>query len=201
MYSRDDISLTLIDGDTYEESNKTRQRFSRLGNKARVTRDYLWDQFPELNLKAVDEYISEENIVYLIRERAIIFLCVDNHATRKLVSDRCQELDNITLISGGNDYLDGNVIYYHKFEGKDVTKPLTELYPEIQNPKDSIPGAKKSEGCGEQAKSEPQLIFTNFAAASHMCNVFYAHEENQMNFEQVYFDIGTHRARPAPERY
>jgi len=31
----------------------------------------------------------------------LVLLAVDNHATRKLVSDHCARLDNVCLISGG----------------------------------------------------------------------------------------------------
>lgn len=196
------LKLTLIDGDKYEYKNRERQKFKRLGNKAKITAETLMEQFPEIFVTSKEEFVTKDNVISLIRENDIIFLCVDNHVTRKLVSDRCQELDNITLISAGNDYLDGNVIYYHRINGIDKTKPLTKLYESIANPKDLNPGDdKKSEGCEAQQVSDPQLLFTNLAAASHMCNIFYAHEKNQMNFEQVYFDISTHRARPAPERY
>lgn len=196
------LRLTLIDGDNYEYKNRERQKFKRLGNKAEITAESLREQFPEIFIQSKNDFITKDNVISLIREFDVIFLCVDNHATRKLVSDRCQELDNITLISGGNDYVDGNVIYYSRINGTDKTKPLTELYDSIANPKDLNPSeSQKTEGCENIAVSDPQLLFTNLAVASHMCNVFLSHEKNQSNFEQVYFDISTHRARPAPERY
>ena len=200
--AQSELKLTLIDGDTYEYKNRERQRFKRLGNKAEVTAESLIEQFPEIFIRYRNDFVTKDNSITLIREDDVVFLCVDNHATRKLVSDRCQELDNVTLISGGNNYIDGNVIYYNRINGINKTKPLTELYDSIANPKDVIPGnSQKTEGCETEVVEDPQLLITNMGAAFHMLCIFYAHEKNQMNFEQVYFDISTHRSRPAPERY
>jgi molybdopterin/thiamine biosynthesis adenylyltransferase len=199
-HQNDYIELTLVDGDTYEDRNKQRQQFSENGNKATVTAGSLRPKFPEIHFRHKPEFVTDENVVPLIRENDIVFLCVDNHATRKVVSDRCEELDNVTLISGGNDETDGNVIYYYRKDGKDVTKPLTKVDPKIANPKDVNPGVNR-EGCEASVNSTPQLLFTNLAIASMMCNVYYAHEKGKADFEQVYVDISTLRSKPAPEKF
>jgi molybdopterin/thiamine biosynthesis adenylyltransferase len=196
----DYIELMLIDGDAYEDRNRQRQQFSEKGNKATVSLEALRLKFPEVHFRDKPEYITDENVVSLVRENDTIFLCVDNHATRKVVSDRCEELENVTLISGGNDETDGNVIYYRRKDGKDVTKPLTKLDPAIANPQDKNPGTNRN-GCEANVNTTPQLLFTNLAIASTMCNVFYAHEKDNADFEQVYVDIKTLRSKPAPDKY
>lgn len=193
--------VTLVDGDTYEDRNRERQCFSDIGNKAVVSQTTLRDKFPKVHFKAKGEYVTEDNVVSTLREGDIVFLCVDNHATRKVVSDRCEELDNVTLISGGNDYTDGNVIYYSRKDGKDVTVPPTKLYPKIASPDDANPGeARARSGCEAQVSAAPQLLFTNLALASSMLNVYYAHEQGKVAFHQVFLDILTQSMRPSPEQ-
>jgi molybdopterin/thiamine biosynthesis adenylyltransferase len=203
-YSEDSIEITVYDGDRYEERNRERQRFSSCENKAAHTVEKLKEEFPKIHFRSKGEYLTSDNIIPAIREKDVVFLCVDNHATRKLVSDRCQELDNVTLINGGNDYTDGNVIVYIRKNGQDVTKSLTALHPKIAAPTDKNPGmitASERLGCEQEAVTNPQLLFTNLAIASAMCNCYYAWENDKINFEQVYLDIVSQRMRPSPEQF
>jgi molybdopterin/thiamine biosynthesis adenylyltransferase len=199
--SEDNCEITVIDGDKFEERNKERQRFVACENKAEHTVTQLKPQFPKITFRSKGEYLTPENIISLIREDDTVMLCVDNHATRKLVSDRCQELKNVTLISGGNEYTDGNVIVYRRENGKDLSRPMTQIHPAINSPEDKNPGVEVNEersGCEQQTQASPQLLFMNLAIASHMLNCYYASEQNKLNFEQVYVDIATHRSRPSP---
>lgn len=201
-HSQDNCEITVIDGDNFEEKNKERQRFKALENKANHTVACLKEEFPQVHFRSKAEYVTPDNIITTIRENDVVFLGVDNHATRKLVSDRCEELDNVTLISGGNDYTDGNVIYFQRRDGVNVTKPPTALYSKIAKPEDKNPGTfteQERQGCQREAETNPQLLFTNLAIASAMLNCYYAHEQGKANFEQVYVDILTQRSRPSPE--
>lgn len=203
-YSEDSCELTVIDGDCYEERNRERQRFNSCTNKASETVGRYKSEFPKIHFKYKDEYLNEENIVPNIRENDTVFLCVDNHSTRKLVSDRCSELDNVTLISGGNDYTDGNVICYIRKNSENQTKPLTELHPKIANPEDVNPGNNSElerTGCQRETQTQPQLLFTNLAIASTMLNCYRKCEQDKVNFHQVYVDIDTLRSRPSPEPF
>lgn len=200
-YTDDACEVTIIDGDKFEERNRERQRFETCENKATHTVNMLKNQFPKVHFRSKEEYVTDDNIITTVRENDVIFLCVDNHDTRKLVSDRCEELDNVTLISGGNDYTDGNVILFRKENGRDVGKAPTKLYPKIANPEDKNPGKLSNEerqGCQREAEAHPQLLFANLAIASAMLNVYYAVEQGKANFEQVYVDILTQRSRPSP---
>ncbi len=200
----DYVEITVIDGDRFEARNKERQRMTALENKAQNAILPLKDEFPKIHFRAKSDFITEDNVVVNVREGDIVFLCVDNDATRKLVSERCEELDDVTLISGGNEYTDGDVLYYRRKGGNDVapTKSLTALYPKIANPKDKNPGLATTErlGCEAQVTANPQLLFTNNAIASTMLNVYYAHEQGKADFNRVFVDILSQRNRPSPEK-
>lgn len=203
-HTEDNCEITIIDGDRYEERNRERQKFLNCQNKATETMNLLKDQFPNVHFRSKEDYVTEDNVITTIREGDVVFMCVDNHATRKTVSQRCSELDNVTLISGGNDYTDGNVIVYLRKDGEDITKSPVDLYPRIAQPEDKNPGeltAEERQGCQVEAVQNPQLLFTNFAIASMMLNCYRKCEQNKFNYHQVYVDIETLRARPAPEQF
>lgn len=197
-YTGDQCEVTVIDGDKYEDRNAERQRFAELGNKAANTVALLASNFPKVHFRAKEQYVTEDNVIPLIREKDVVFLCVDNHATRKLVSDRCQELDDVVLISGGNDYTDGDVLIHIRKNGKDVTPPITTTAPEISNPKDKNPGTLtdvERQGCQQEAQTNPQLLFMNFDIASSMLGCYYAHEQGRLNFKRVFSDLLTQARR------
>lgn len=202
-YTKDRIEVTLIDGDKYEERNKERQQFTQFGNKAQVMAIELRKKFPEILFKVYSEYLTEDNIIFAIREKDEIFLCVDNHQTRKLVSKRCEELDDVLLISGSNEYTDGDVCVYAKKNGmnaKENNRPLTEIAPEINEPNDVNPG-EKNDGCAVITNTSPQLLFMNLTIAAIMCNCYYAFKQEKVNFERVCVDIITQSSRAKPELY
>jgi molybdopterin/thiamine biosynthesis adenylyltransferase len=198
--------ITIIDGDAYEEKNRERQKFTKCQNKAAEMVALNKEAFPKVHFRAHQEYVTEDNVISLIREGDYVLLCVDNHATRKLVSERCSELDNVTLISGGNDYTDGNVIVYIRKDGSDVTKSPIDLYPSIANPKDKNPGEVSQldrQSCQEQAIDNPQLVPTNMTAAAIMLNCYRLCDIGSYNTakEQVFFDINTLSQRTSPDTY
>lgn len=197
-----DPDLSLIDGDSYEDNNRVRQAFARKGNKAEVTTEAIRAAFPNLYCWTTAEYITEDNVCMLIRENDVVFSCVDNHATRKLLSDRCQQLHNVVLISGGNDYEDGNVQIHVRKDGVDLTKPIANQYhPEIANPQDKNPGdSVRHSGCDAQQVSAPQILITNNSVAAVMLNAFYdwlqGVFDGKKKYDEVYADCLTNCCRP-----
>lgn len=187
-YSDINASVSLVDGDFYETRNNERQTFARLGDKASVKCTELKHKFAKVVFQDFNEFVNEENIASLITEGSIVFICVDNHVSRKLISDYCSTLNNITVISGGNEYTDGNAQLYKREDGKNVTAALDEYHPEIEFPEDQSP---EDMSCEELSHSEPQLLFTNLTVATIMCWMFYAiHKEKDVTrFAEVYFDI------------
>lgn len=198
------VEVSLIDGDEYEERNRERQHFTTLGPKASVTADRLREHFPSIMFWDHPVYVADHNIISLIRENDTVLSCVDNHKTRKLVNDRALELDNITVISGGNDYVDGNVQVHIRRNGEDLTLPIANRYhPEIVSPQDKNPGEeeREGEGCQVLAAADPQLIITNNAVAAVMLKAFYGvlqghHEKNPADFSEFYVDVPTCKVVP-----
>ena len=196
-YTEDYCEVTVVDGDEFEERNRERQRFTECSNKAEGTVSWLKSIFPKIHFRSVKEYVTDDNIIMIIREGDTVFLCVDNHSTRKLASERCSELDNVVMISGGNGETDGDVLVYIRKNGKDFTQPLTSL-PEIAKPDDKNPGNFTDEdrqGCQEEAEANPQLLFTNLDIASSMLGCYYAYEKGKLVFNRVFSDILTQARR------
>jgi len=187
-YSADiEASILLVDGDTYEVKNYERQEFEDIGKKAEVKWVELSAKFSNVQFDYFTEYVDEENISELIQENDIVFVCVDNHKTRNMINSYAQNLKNVTLISGGNEYHDGNVQIYIRKGGVDLTPDLCAYHPEIANPEDQLPSEMS---CEELAQSEPQLYFTNMGVSTLMCWAFYnSIVKKELERSEVYFDI------------
>jgi hypothetical protein len=195
--------LVLVDGDKFESPNGGRMVFSQLGNKAEVKAAELiaWLGPCDLTVAGVPSYVTAENVGQLIRSGDHVFLCVDNHPTRKLVSDHCTTLENVALFSGGNEGVApprergtyGNVQVYLRQDGRDRTAPLTRFHPEIASPKGKSPAEMS---CTELALSTPQIVFTNLAVASAMLGAFFAHACGQLSYQEVKLDVLEARMLP-----
>jgi len=182
-------TLHLVDGDNYEIKNQERQSFIRLGNKASVKSTELRMKFDNIIFYDTTEYITSSNIDSVIVEDDIVFLCVDNHATRKLVSEHIEKLNNVVLISGGNEKTDGNVQVTVKKGGVFKTANLTDYHPEIREPQDRSPHEMS---CEELSMAEPQIFFTNMTVATIMCWILYALDKDSLDIDtigELYFDI------------
>jgi molybdopterin/thiamine biosynthesis adenylyltransferase len=194
QYSGQAARLTLIDGDRFERANASRQAFARLGNKAEVKAGELAPEFEGLSFRAVPEFVTAENVARLVVEGDVVFLMVDNHATRRLVSEHAARLQDLTLISGGNDYQDGNVQVYRRRDGADLTPSLTRYHPEIAHPQDRNPAELSCEEL--MAAGVPQLLFANLTVATLMLNAFYALGTGALDYSEVYLDILQNLTRP-----
>lgn len=177
------VDITLVDGDSFEEKNKNRQGFKELGPKASVTADQYREEYPRINFFDIPAYIDDYNVDQIVDENDIVLLCVDNHKTRKLVSDHASKLKNVTVISGGNDWTDGNVLVHIRKNNKDLTPPLaSKFHPEISNPTDEHPNETRQRlGCQANIPSSPQLVITNNAVAATMLNIFYDIVDEKQN--------------------
>jgi hypothetical protein len=202
-----DARLVLIDGDSFELANASRMFFGAIGNKAAVVRDELLPRFRDsrLAITAIEEYVTPENIRRLIRCGDVVILAVDNHATRKLVNDHCASLDDICLISGGNDGVEttpdgqirkgtfGNVQIYLRRGGCDHSPSLTRYHPEIAEPADKSPA---DASCTELAASVPQIMFANLTVATAMLNSFWLYCSDALHYPELVFDIAAGVMRP-----
>jgi molybdopterin/thiamine biosynthesis adenylyltransferase len=203
------VRLVLIDGDSFEPSNATRMFFSDHGNKAAVTRADLLPRFADspLSLLAVPEYVSADNIGRLVREGDIVVLCVDNHATRKLVNDHCAGLADVCLLSGGNDGVGpdssgmvlrgtyGNVQIYLRRQGQDASPSLVRYHPEIREPADRLPTDKS---CTDLIASVPQILPANLMTAAALLNALWLYLCGALHYSELCFDIADGLMRPLP---
>lgn len=180
--------ITLVDGKEYKVKNSERQFFTQFGNKAGSKGRELRSRFKNLTIDPFTEYVTDKNISEVIQNGDIVFVCVDNHETRKRISDYAGTLMDVIIISGGNDWTDGNVQIYSRKGGVKIRPSLTDYHPEIEDPDDRSPEAMS---CEELAKSEPQLFFANVSAALLMAWVFYAifTTGNVPKESEIYFDI------------
>ncbi len=203
--------LTLVDGDAFEESNRSRMRFVSLENKAVAMARELAQAFGEVvTIEPVPEYVTPENVGTIIREGQIVFLAVDNHASRRVVSEAVERLRDVVLLSGGNDGVEpeagrsgtyGNVQVVRRADGVWLSSSLTRHHPEIADAPAVVPSTP---GCGRLATAgAPQLLFTNLAVASAMLNAFHGLIADRVDYEEVYLDIARNRVTPvrrdAPE--
>lgn len=197
QFAKSDLAprrLILIDGDAYDDRNRERQRVSAYANKAEATSEALRRLIPELEIESKPHFVEKKNVFVLIREGDIVFLAVDNHATRKLVSEHVGKLENALLISGGNELYDGNIQVYERRGGKDLTHPITWRHPEIENPKDRNPAEKSCEEL--HVEGEPQILAVNFVIASLMLSAFTNWLRNGRSlYREQFFDLVTGNAR------
>ena len=135
-------------------------------------------------------------------------MAVDNHPTRKIVSDFCAtRLNSVCLISGGNDGVGtdatgrelrgtyGNCQVFIRRDGRDMTPSLTRFHPEIRNPAGRLPTDLH---CTELITSVPQILFTNVTAASAILNAFWLYVCGALDYSEIAFDIKDGLMRPVP---
>lgn len=194
------VTLTLVDGDSFSPSNASRALFKDFGNKAEVVASELLPGFvandTKLKVETIPEFVMPSNLSNVIREGDIVMLCLDNHSSRKLISDWCSTMKNVTLMSAGCDGVGPdrgtycNVQVYIRRDGQDLTSSLTALHPEIAQPADKMPHEMS---CTEKMISTPQIIFANLAAASILLNAFYLHLCGCLHYEELCVDIADGR--------
>ena len=181
-------TLVLVDGDAYEPSNRTRQVFPEgaIGsNKAEALADAYRGG---LTVQAVADYLTEANVATVIRDGDVVLLAVDNHWTRFVVDRHLATMDEVTLISGGNDETDGNVQLVRRRDGEFVDGGLAEIHGEIGRATAAEFAARN--GCERQADERPQLVVTNLMVASAMLNCLWAVlERGSVSYSEVYLDV------------
>ena len=193
-------ALILIDGDTYSRNNQSRQRAetSELGaNKASVHAARL-RQFASLTVTSRETFLDERNVKSYVVDKSCVFSCVDNHATRKLLSDALLRLRNGLLLSAGNDLTDGNVQVFQRQNGRNISPPLDKYHDEIRYPQDVNPAQLSCDELSRQPQSA-QVLMANFTAAALLLNAYYAITSvERLHYAEVYFDILKNAVNPRP---
>ena len=203
--------LIIVDGDNYEEKNKERQDFTKLGNKAVVKAQELTTQFPNTTIIPVPKWVVGEDFggvtdedspkikaSELIRENDVVFAVVDNFAARSILFNAARNLDNVDVFTGGNDDgLFGSIYHYQKRDGVEITCHPEEFHPEYVNPPDKNPGELS---CQERSEIEggTQLLATNMAVASVILGRVHKTIVNTQSPEEteVFFDLGLGKSEP-----
>jgi hypothetical protein len=192
-------TLMVIDGDEFEEKNMTRQIVapSHIGlNKARAMQDFCAYQGLQ-NIESKEDFISTANFVPLLRnaECPMIVACVDNDATRlaiiKAIEMTCVDKDFFFITPGNSDGIEdvkGQTLWWGRLGGESIGMNPVLAYPNIENPRDSIP---HKGSCALHAPSRPQLISANFMAAGVTLMVIQNLLDGQIIQEQssLYFNI------------
>jgi len=203
-------ALIIVDGDNYEQKNLERQDFTQMGNKASVKALELSKQFNNTTVIPIPKWIvSDEHpptdddsnklkASQLLAEGDIVLAVVDNFAARKILFDAASKLDNVDVLTGGNDdNLFGSVYHYRRRNGVDITAHPVETHPEYQNPPDRNPGEMS---CQERAEIEggTQILATNMAVAALILGRIQHTIVSDQNPEQseIYFDLGLGMAQP-----
>jgi hypothetical protein len=168
-------NIVFVDGDEFEENNRTRQLVgpAQLGmNKARALVDICLSQGLE-DVTAVEQYVNEKHFERLVRDSSfpLIVCAVDNDATRSVILKYCMaNLMDFFWISPGNaDNSDGTspirgqVMWYGMQGIKTFGINPLDVFPQLADPQDRIPVAGS---CANQAPSAPQLITSNAMAAT-----------------------------------
>ena len=96
IFSRVGIGhLRIVDGDVFEATNLHRQLFSEvpvLGhNKARVAADRVVRINPEIEIDAVETFLTEENASALLRDCDIVVDALDNIPGRRILAAACEK--------------------------------------------------------------------------------------------------------------
>lgn len=226
LFGRDKPTLVLVDGDSFEDKNLSRQKCvpSWIGkNKASCFADLVSRRFPEINVLSHPCYITPDNVGEILdvsnsfgAYEIYILMAVDSYKTRKVVNDHVRKMrGNISLISGGNEMTDGSVMVYRKDSSwnphrgaheSDITAPLDAYHDEIKFPPDKY---KYDMSCDELANVDPQIIPMNRAISTSMLITFWdcvrrtrrrRPLDGQLPYGEVYVDISTHKFVPVERK-
>lgn len=98
--------LVLIDGDSYEPRNVTRQfpALKSRGNKAVILRDLL-QPHTLFQIEAVPQYFKGEELFSLpeMQDLEMLIAAVDNHDSRKLTAEYCNVLQIPGILAGNEN--------------------------------------------------------------------------------------------------
>lgn len=169
-----DATMTVYDGDAFEDSNTTRQLVGpdQIGqNKATAMKAYCASQGLEITAKP--RYASAVSMEQAFSKAVspLIVLTVDNDATRKAALDVTDQLSGDWFLitpgnadnANGDAPIRGQVLWCGRVQGQALGLDPRLVSPGIARPTEGIPHAGS---CALNAPSAPQLITANVLAAS-----------------------------------
>ena len=131
MHDRD-FTITVVDGDEIEDRNVVRQGY-RPDDIGKFKADVLTRRYPE-RVRYNPRYLTADNADQLIAERDIVIIAADNWPVRADIERRALELDNVTIINGGNEATTATCQIFARRGGDNLTPPLSYMHPEILTP-------------------------------------------------------------------
>jgi hypothetical protein len=152
------FEVTVIDGE---------------GDKARCLAGDALASFPTAVVKVIPEYLVKGNIAERIKGDDFVFVCVDNTATIKLISDHAVTLRDVTAMNGWCDWCDGGVHLHVRRNSTNLTPPFANKYrpeyldPKFPNPGDMTPSERVP------IKPEPKCIAATNMTAAVMVTLFH----------------------------
>lgn len=188
--------FAIIDGDSYEDKNVTRQIVgpADIGlNKAVSLTRHLESQ--GLTAQAYSDYLDKNMLRRLLQQaqQPLIVLAVDNDATRaatlEVMGERLNSNRNFLWISPGNsdgtEDIKGQVQFWGLIDDATFGIDPRLTCENLASPRDTIP---RSGGCMEHAPSRPQLIAANSLAATGALLVVQNFLDNKLN--NLYSQLG-----------
>lgn len=172
-------AVTIIDADSVEDKNLTRQNFlpRDVGhNKAEIMAMRYGAAFG-VEITYIPEYLDGPEMLKKIigRNSLIPFVvgAVDNNKTRAIVNEVFEKTRGMFWLDMGNEEWAGQVVLGYN-AGREFMKgekaphlfnlpSVASIYPEILEATDKLPHEMS---CAERAVSNPQNIFTNQTAAN-----------------------------------
>ena len=202
--------LILVDGDTIEEKNMSRQAFMEedIGQKKSVVLAEAYNTAFGLNWKAVGNYLTTQKSLKALmnshgsmteHRKTIIVGCVDNHACRLLVEKVfLKHNKDVFYLDSANEFSSGEVVFARKERGKVVSPVRSQIFPDV------LRGdlRKVTElSCEELNNASPQHIAVNMLAGnillSEVCNIMEGRPHDgfvvfdAMNFSVEHFPMVT----------
>ena len=88
-------AIRAVDGDVFEPSNLNRQLLSRIPllgvSKARAAADHIAKVNPDIQVEAVEDFMTRQKVHSLIADCDIVLDALDNIPSRRLLSAACSE--------------------------------------------------------------------------------------------------------------
>lgn len=123
--------ITAIDGDVFEETNLNRQILSterQIGkSKAMVAKERMDEVNSDVEVNAIQEFLTEENCRELIMGHHVVVDALDNMTTRIILEKHCEVLD-LPMIHGAIAGWYGQVSTILPGD-----RTLEKIYPEGEN--------------------------------------------------------------------
>jgi len=171
-----DLEVVLVDGKSYKPTHADHEFFLRPGPKAHVQALLLNNAYPNLHVVPVTTFVdrtTSDNAIAineLLNEGDYIILVVDNHETRRLVTEHVMTMQDATLISGAVDGDDVGIWVHLRRQGRDLMTPPLTRYPDIKAAHEQLPSAMFDRtGCieeGLQTTDKPEPRPNYFALLS-----------------------------------